>query len=34
MALDCTEVMTMPQVTTVMTAKTFASTRFFIPRLM
>ena len=34
MALDCTEVMTIPQVTTVITAKTLARTRFFIPRLM
>lgn len=33
-ALDCTEVMTMPQVTTVMTANTFARRRFFMPRLM
>ena len=33
-ALDCTEVMTIPQVTTVMTAKILASTRFFMPRFM
>ena len=34
MALDWTEVMTTPQVMTVMTAKTLASVRFFMPRFM
>ena len=34
MALDCTEVMTTPQVMTVMTAKTLAMPRLFMPRLM
>ena len=34
MALDCTEVMTTPQVMTVMTAKTLAMPRLFMPRFM
>ena len=33
-ALDCTDVMTNAQVTTVMTAKMLAKTLFFMPRAM